>query len=102
MRFIHKSDHCLLPPATEEVWAVNVISRSPCLSSNHKALVSIIIENKNVCVLRKQQFLLKGPLMSSFLPFPLCRVSGGLTGHMDHSGMPTRYVSLHSSLGFVF
>ena len=55
MRFIHKSDHCLLLPATEEVWAVNMISRSPYLSLNHKALVSIIIGFPGSSVVKKKK-----------------------------------------------
>ena len=53
--------------ATEEVWAVNMISRSPYLSLNHKALVSIIIgfpgssvvkkkKKKSVCQCRRREF----------------------------------------------
>lgn len=58
-------------PATAEVWAVNVINSSPYLSSNHKTLVSIITENKNVCVLTKQQFL----HLTASLKDPRCVVS---------------------------
>ena len=53
--------------ATEEVWAVNMISRSPYLSLNHKALVSIIIGFPGSSVVKKKKKKICLPMQKTWV-----------------------------------
>lgn len=90
--------------SSEEMWAVNAITRSPYLF-NHKTLVSIILENINVCVKWQNSSFsilrLKERLLCSFLPFPLFRVPDGLPWWVGHPKVPTTFISLHLCLSFL-
>ena len=71
MRIIHEGDHCLshLPQRKCGLWMWSI--EAHIYHSNHKALVNIITENKNVCVLTKQQFF----HFTASLKDPWCVVS---------------------------